>query len=119
MEVTVVKLRHEGKKLSPAQLEAAPRMHGFMCIDYWHLKNGQEDRRVKELLLKAAEDATARPMLTLTDPEQTQLKGVDMVYTGTEKLDGVVYQQAWWVKLDVRPASNMSPYAYSGKRAMA
>ncbi len=42
MEVTVVRLRRAGVKLSPAQVEAETRHHGFMAITYWHLKNGRE-----------------------------------------------------------------------------
>ena len=117
MEVTVVKLRQLGKKLSPEQLEAAPREHGFMRIDYWHLRNGTEDRLVKELKLHSADTESSRVLLTLTEPVQTKLKGYDMVYTGTEYVGGATYQQAWWVKLDMRPVSTVSPYAYAGKQS--
>ncbi len=119
MEVTVVRLRRAGVKLSPAQVEAETRHHGFMAITYWHLKNGREDRRVKELILKAAEGASARPTLTLTDPHQTQLKGLDMIYTGTEPFEGKDYPQAWWMRIEAKPTAASAPYAYAGKRAMA
>ena len=120
MEVTVVKLRSMGTKLSPEQLEAAPRVHGFMAIKYWRLKDGQVDMMIKELILQPHEGANCNPTLTLKSPDQTRLDGMDMVYVGTEKLEGVEHSQAWWVKLDIRPVGNgVIPYAYAGKRAQA
>lgn len=121
MEVTVVKMRRNGEKLSPEELERAARVHGFMEIKYWILNNGKEPRRkVKELILKSSPTATSQPALTLTDPEQTQLKDDDMVYIGTETENGQPYLQSWWVKHDPRPVGNgVVPYEYpgAGKRA--
>ena len=120
MEVTVVTMRRAGIKLSKDELKAAARVHGFMSIKYWHLKNGREDRKVKELILLPAENAACRPILTLTDADQTHLEGMQMVYVGTEQIDGVGYPQAWWVKCDPRPVANsVVPYANAGKRAVA
>jgi hypothetical protein len=115
MEVTVVKLRRHGIKIAKEALDAEPHVHGFLAIKYWHLKNGREDRKVKELILQSAEGAHCSPILTLTDADQTQLKGVDMVYVGTERVGDQVYPQAWWVKCDPSPVSNgVVPYANAG-----
>ncbi len=118
MEVTIVKLRQDGEKLSREQLEAAPRVHGFMAISYWRLKDGRVDMMIKELILLPHEGANCNPILKLKSPDQTRLDGMDMVYVGTEKVDGVEYPQAWWVKVDIRPVGNgVIPYASAGKRA--
>jgi|GEM_PF-2951564 len=66
MEVTVVKLRLEGVKLTPEQLKEAPRVHGFMAIKYWRLKDGRVDMMIKELILLPHEGAHCNPTLTLT-----------------------------------------------------
>lgn len=124
MEVTVVKMRHQGEKLSPEQLEQAPRHHGLLEIHYWILENGRERRWIKELLLKPLASRPARALMKMTEPDQTQLKGSDMVYIGTETEDGQPYLQAWWVKLDpskpdngVRPYGDGISYESAGKRA--
>lgn len=104
MEVMIVKLRHMGKKLSPEEVKAAPRTRGFIAIKYWILKNAQEDRRVKELVLHS-DRADASPIITrLQDVEQTRLKGIDMVYVGRELVETKHYPQAWWVTLCGRGA---------------
>ena len=64
MEVSVVRLRHLGKKLSAEQVKAAQQHHGFMSISYWHLKIGTEDRRVKELALHTSKEVSS-PMLNV------------------------------------------------------
>lgn len=120
MEVTEVKLRRRGVKIERDKLDAEPRVHGFMSIHYWILENGREPpRKVKELLVHSSADAHCSAPLTLTGADQTQLEGLDMVYVGTERIDGIEYPQAWWVKNDPRPAQNGVPYAYAGKRAVA
>ena len=107
MEVTVVKLRRAGIKIPRAQLDAEPRVHGFMSIRYWILENGREPRRkIKELMVHSVPDAHCSALACLTDPVQTRLKGMDMVYVGVEGVDGVEYSQAWWVKCDPRPVGN-------------
>ena len=112
MEVVVVKLRRHGKKIPKDELGAEPRVRGFMSIEYWILENGREPRRkIKELRVHSVENAHCSPLLSLTSADQTQLKGMDMVYVGTERIDGVEYPQAWWVKCDARPAvSGVMPY---------
>jgi len=103
MEVTVTKLRLNGKKLSQEELATAERFHGFVEISYWTLADGKgPPRQIKELILKPSPTATCRPTLTLRSPDQTRLKGDDMVYTGTEKLGDQLVPQAWWVRLDQR-----------------
>jgi len=102
MEVTVVKLRRDGIKIPKAQLDTELRIHGFMSIKYWRLADGRVDMMVKELVVLPSEDATCSPMLTLKWPEQTRLKGMNMVYVGTEKIHDVERQQAWWVSVDMR-----------------
>ena len=103
MEVSVVRLRRLGAKIPKAQLDAEPRTRGFMSIHYWILENGHEPRRkIKELRVHSAPDAHCSPLLSLTSADQTQLKGMDMVYVGTERIDGVEYRQAWWVRCDAR-----------------
>ena len=103
MEVTVIQLRHQGQKLSREQPQQATRVHGYIALNYWILNNGREPpRRIKELILKPAEDAHCSPLLTLTDPVQTKLKRLDMIYTGIERIDGEAFPQAWWVKAQTR-----------------
>ncbi len=68
MEVTVVKLRHDGEKLSREQLDAAPRVQGFIAIKYWRLQNGRVDTMIKELILQPHEGANCNPTLTLRSP---------------------------------------------------
>ena len=84
MEVTVVKLRHLGKKLSADEVKSAQQHHGFMSINYRHLKNSTEDRRVKELTLRSANTDSSPMVICLQDAEQTKLKGYEMVYVGRE-----------------------------------
>jgi hypothetical protein len=123
MEVTVVRLRRFGVEIPKAQLDAEPRVRGFMSIEYRILENGKEPRRkIKELQVHSVENANCSPMMTLNSPDQTQLKGTDMMYVGTERVDGVEYPQAWWVRCDPSPPSNgvrPTEYASAGKRAMA
>lgn len=120
MEVTVVKLRRYGEKIPKEELGAQPRVHGFMSINYWRLKDGRVDTMIKELILLPSEGATCSPTMRLTSPDQTRLDGMDMVYVGTERVDDVDYPQAWWVKCDPRATGNgVIPYDYghAGKRA--
>jgi len=124
MEVVVVKLRRHGEKIPRDELDAQPRVRGFMAIHYWRLKDGRVDMTIKELILLPHEGANCNPILLLNAPDQTRLDGMDMVYVGTEKIDGVEYPQAWWVKCDPRPAGNgVIPYdrdyATAGKRALS
>lgn len=101
MEVDLFRLRDaQGRKLPGDVVRAATPLHGFLQLNYWRLKNEKEDRLVKELILKAAPDATSRPMATLTGAQQTRLRGESMVYVGTERTaEGVEYQQAWLCRL--------------------
>jgi len=122
MEVVVVKLRRYGEKIPKDEISGAPRVRGFMAIKYWRLKDGRVDTMIKELILLPHEGANCGPTLKLTAPDQTRLDGMDMVYVGTETVEGVEYPQAWWVRCDPRPIGNgVVPYdrdyANAGKRA--
>ena len=121
MEVTVVRLRRLGRKIPKEQLDSEPRVHGFMSLHYWILENGREPRRtMKELLVHSAPNAHCSALLCLVGADQTKLRGLDMVYTGTERIDGVEYPQAWWVRYDPCSPSNgvrSHDYASAGKRS--
>lgn len=113
MEVTVVKLRTEGEKLSPAQVEQATPQRGYPRLSYWQLQNQYERRRVKTLSLLGANAEGAPPLLSLTDVELLQPRGDNLVISGTERVGGVPYLQSWWIRLHPRTDS----YATSGRRA--
>lgn len=102
MEVTVVRLRRHGANIPRERLDSEARQRGHLSIYYWHLKNHREERKVKELVLKSDPKATCQPVMRLEAPDQTQLEGMDMVYVGIERVDGVEYRQAWWVKAEAQ-----------------
>ena len=119
MEVSVVKLRFRGVKLPAEQVKTIAPTCGALRLSAWHLKNGREDRIVKELILLPSEDAHCSPTMRLEAPVQTKLERHSMVYIGVEKIDGETSQQAWFVRLGDRELASTGGrnYARAGKRA--
>ena len=104
MEVSAFRLRERGQKLSREQVNAAAPMVGFLRMDIWHLKNETEDRKVRCLQIKTADNVSSSALLIMNDVEITRLQGNDMVFVGTERVSGELFKQALWVRLQALPS---------------
>ena len=96
MHVEVTKMRRNGVKLQEADMDRP--LIGFVRVDYWHLKNGSEDRLVRAIALRSVEDDTSSPMATMNEADCKELRGDYMLWIGEELVPPDRFPQAWLVR---------------------
>lgn len=104
MQVSVVLLRRDGRRLSRSEIEQAPCIEGFLKVFDWRQGNGSRRAlRVAELKHPSAIGTHADPVQPLFDPVLVRANERGMVLMGFELRalangDIVEYAQGWWIR---------------------
>ena len=89
-------MRRRGVKLKEGERDKP--LIGFVRVNYWHLKNGRDDRLVRAIALRSVDDDTSSPMAGMNEAECKELRGDYMLWVGEELVHPDRYPQAWLVR---------------------